>query len=137
MRTLALAVVMALIGSIAVFAEDIAIKAFDVEGRISFDEVADAWMYQVNWTTNLGETTWRTSSPPGVARFAAQGDETRVVTVGLQNASCFFRIEATNYPPATRRNGPDSSRNLRDGLRDQSSPRTKRERGNYRNTASA
>jgi hypothetical protein len=75
------------------------ITSLSSNGVLTFREVVNASGYRVEWSTNLAQSSWRTSSPPGVVGIPATGSGTRSVTVGVAQAASYFRVAATLKPP--------------------------------------
>jgi formylglycine-generating enzyme len=89
-----------LAGTLATYSEDVVIQSFEIGGKLTFNEVPDATKYQVDWTTNLNAPAWA-SNAPGIAERLATGVGDAVVTVGLGQAFCLYRVTATvSNPPA-------------------------------------
>ena len=81
------------------YAEDLAIQSFDGMGRLTFNELSTATTYRVDWATSpTGE--WHTAWP-GAINIAAFGFGQRVATVGVDNATYYYRVMAsvTNSTP--------------------------------------
>lgn len=79
--------------------ENLAIQSFSASGRIAFGELSTATTYRVDWAraaTGVWHTAW-----PGVFGLEARGHGSCVATVGVANASCFYRVVAsvTNAAP--------------------------------------
>jgi hypothetical protein len=81
------------------------ITSFSPDGVLTFNEVANASGYRVEWSTNLAQSLWSTSSPPGVVGIPAAGFGSRSVTVGVAQAASYFRVAATTNPPGNRPRG--------------------------------
>lgn len=85
---------MVLVGVFAARAGGPVINSFDRNGRLSFQEIPSATSYRVEWQTNLSATAW-SSNAPGLEVVPSVGSGTLTVTVGVSQASCFFRVVAT------------------------------------------
>jgi hypothetical protein len=94
MKARILIVALALAGTHATPASELAIGSFDSTGRLTFQEVPAAAAYRAEWTTNLISPTW-SSNAPGIANIPASGAGTLAVTVGVVHAACFYRVVAT------------------------------------------
>jgi len=81
------------------------ITSLNPNGVLTFNEVTNATGYRVEWSTNLAQSSWRTSSPPGVVGIPAAGFGTRSVTVGVAQAASFYRVVAMTNPPSNRPRG--------------------------------
>lgn len=84
------------------------ITSFSPNGLLTFTEVSNAFRYRVEWSTNLAQSSWRTSSPPGVVGILPTGIGTlgtRSVTVGVAQAASFYRVVAVTNPPSARPRG--------------------------------
>ncbi len=82
---------------------DFVIAAFDpASGSLTFGEVPAATRYRVEWASSLSSSTW-SSNAPGLALVPSMGDGSLTVTVGVEQASCFYRVVATltNTPPVS------------------------------------
>lgn len=80
-----------------------AITAFDpASGSLTFGEVSAATRYRVEWANSLSPTAW-SSNAPGLPLVPARGRGSLTVTVGVEQAACFYRVVATltNTPPVT------------------------------------
>lgn len=88
------------IGTFVAQAGEVTIQSTDVHGNMTFNELTTATGYRVDWATNLLETAWKTSAPPGIAMIPATGAGTQSVTVDVQQARVFFRVVATLLPPS-------------------------------------
>jgi hypothetical protein len=86
---------------------NLSILSFATNGVLSFREITNATGYRVEWSTNLAQPSWRTSSPPGVVGIPAAGFGTRTVTVGVAQAASIYRVVATvtNRPSSNRPRG--------------------------------
>jgi formylglycine-generating enzyme required for sulfatase activity len=76
---------------------DLRIERFDAAGRLTFSELPTAALYRVQFSTNLCAPSWSTN-PPGIAEIPGGGAASRTVTVGVDRASCFFRVAAEILP---------------------------------------
>jgi hypothetical protein len=82
------------------------ITSLSPNGVLSFSEVTNASGYRVEWSTNLAQSSWRTSAPPGVVGIPAGGFGSPSVTVGVAQAASFYRVVATvTNPPSIRPRG--------------------------------
>ncbi|MGN6554703.1 MAG: hypothetical protein ACTHLW_13415 [Verrucomicrobiota bacterium] len=81
------------------------ITSLSPSGVLTFNEVTNASGYRVEWSTNLAQPSWSTSSPPGVVGIPATGFGSRSVTVGVAQAASFYRVAATLKPPSNRPRG--------------------------------
>ena len=93
-------------------AADLVIKSFDITGQLTFSEFTTATVYRVEWA-NAPTGVWYTGSP-GVTGIVARDYSQNMATVGVSEASCFYRVvaeiadymmidlsagpSATNYP---------------------------------------
>jgi formylglycine-generating enzyme required for sulfatase activity len=80
------------------------ITSFDVTGggRLTFNEIPSATVYRVEWANAL-TGAWYVGTP-GATGIVASGSGQNVVTVGVAQAACFYRVVAsmTNAtPPST------------------------------------
>lgn len=80
-------------------AADPTINQLDPVGRLAFQTITGASFYSVEWSTNLLSPAWSTNAP-GLNLIPPSLDGTIIVTVGVQSASCCFRLVAltTNAP---------------------------------------
>ncbi len=74
------------------------IRSFNRNGVLTFSEVTNAASYTVEWSKDMTQSSWSTSSPPGVVGIPAVGFGSRSVTVGVARASLFYRVAATMKP---------------------------------------
>jgi formylglycine-generating enzyme required for sulfatase activity len=76
-----------------------AVRAFDGSGRLTFNELATATVYRVEWA-NAPTGAWHTGTP-GVTAIKACCIGQCVTTVSVAQAACFYRVIAsvTNVPP--------------------------------------
>ena len=94
MRIICLYLAALFVAGWAVHADEVLIESFDPSGKVTFNEVTNATEYRVDWTTNLIAMVWSTSAPPGIAAIPATGSGSRTVTVGVEQAACFYRVQA-------------------------------------------
>ncbi len=80
-------------------AGDLAIQSFDGTGRLTFSELTTATVYRVEWA-QAPTGVWHTGSP-GVTGIVARGSGQNVATVGVSEASCFYRVVASVTNAAT------------------------------------
>lgn len=76
------------------WADELKVQSFDPAGVISFAEISNAVSYQVDWNTNLMDTSWSALPPPGISTITSIGPGTRVVTAELPHAAGSFRVTA-------------------------------------------
>jgi len=76
------------------WADELKIQSLDPAGNIFFSEISNAVSYQVDWTTNLTDTSWSTSPPVGASSILSIGQGTRVITTQLDHAAGMFRVTA-------------------------------------------
>lgn len=81
------------------------ITSLSPSGVLTFNEVPNASGYRVEWSTNLAQSSWSTSSPPGVVGIPAAGFGSRSVTVGVAQAASYYRVVATMKSPSNRPRG--------------------------------
>ena len=75
-------------------AGDLAIQSFSNRtGQLTFNELATATTYRVDWA-NSPTGIWHTAYP-GAMNLTARGYGQCVVTVGVANATCFYRVLAS------------------------------------------
>ena len=99
MKTMKWMLGLVLAGTLAVQAGDLVIQSFDSSGKVTFNELTTAVGYRAEWTTNLLSTSW-SSNAPGIPSITPHGAGNRTVTVGVVNASCFYRVVSTvSNPP--------------------------------------
>ena len=89
-----------LCAALAAQAAGLTITSFDKTGQLTFATLPNATSYRVEWTTNLLSGNW-SSNAPGLALVPGAGAGSLTVTVGVANASCYYRVVATvtDVPP--------------------------------------
>jgi len=84
---------LALVGLVATaFGQALVIDSIDGHGQLVFTAIPTAWVYRVEWSTNLPSETW-SSNAPGIVGIPATGAERR--TVSVAQASCLYRVVAS------------------------------------------
>ncbi len=80
-------------------ASGIIIGSFDLTGQVTFSGIPLAAEYNIEWA-NAPTGLWHTGTP-GVTGIVARGSGLQVATVGVAQASCFYRVvvSVTNEPP--------------------------------------
>ncbi len=83
-----------------VWADEGSVVSFQAGGLLGFSGVTHAAYYQVDWSTNLGAALWNSNAPGLSFVLPVPAGGRQVVTVGVAQAHCFYRVLAivTNPP---------------------------------------